>query len=80
MCGGVISESLVQILASEGIILPPSVIRRGIDSYFFHTEYGSVKISAKNADVLTGTRRRTGKPGRRKFNPPVQEFTSCLVK
>jgi flavin-dependent dehydrogenase len=44
MCGGVISESLVQILASEGIILPPSVIRRGIDSYVFHTEYGSVLI------------------------------------
>jgi flavin-dependent dehydrogenase len=29
MCGGIISESLVQNLAVEGINLPPSVIQRG---------------------------------------------------
>ena len=29
-CGGIISESLVQILATEGISLPPSVVQRGI--------------------------------------------------
>lgn len=44
MCGGIISESLVQILATEGIILPPTVIQRGIDSYIFHTDVGSVQI------------------------------------
>src|SRR5512138_2196917 len=31
MCGGIISESLVQLLAAEGIELPAGVIQRGID-------------------------------------------------
>ena len=30
MCGGIISESLVQNLASDGINLPSSVVQRGI--------------------------------------------------
>ena len=29
MCGGIISESLVQNLASEGINLPPTIVQRG---------------------------------------------------
>lgn len=45
MCGGVISESLVQILATEGINLPPTVVQRGIDSYVIHTDVGSVRIA-----------------------------------
>ncbi len=44
MCGGIISESLVQTLATEGIILPPTVVQRGIDSYFLHTDVGGVSI------------------------------------
>lgn len=44
MCGGIISESLVQMLAAEGIDLPPSVIQRGIDSYVLHMDVGSVRI------------------------------------
>jgi len=44
MCGGIVSESLVQALAAEGIDLPPSVVQRGIDSYFLHMDVGSVKI------------------------------------
>src|SRR5512141_3277370 len=32
MCGGIISESLVQLLATEGITLPSTVVQRGIDS------------------------------------------------
>lgn len=43
-CGGIISESLVQILATEGIMLPPSVVQRGIDSYVLHMDIGSVHI------------------------------------
>ena len=43
-CGGIISESLVQLLSAEGIAFPSSVIRRGIDSYVMHTEYDTVKI------------------------------------
>lgn len=44
MCGGIISESLVQNLAAEGIILPPTVVQRGIDSYMLHMDIGSVRI------------------------------------
>lgn len=43
-CGGIVSESLVQILAAEGINLPPSVVQRAIDSYMMHTDAGSVRI------------------------------------
>ena len=45
MCGGIISESLVQNLASDGINLPPSVVQRGIDSYVLHMDVGSVRIN-----------------------------------
>ena len=44
MCGGIISETLVQMLAAEGIILPPQIIQRGIDSYTLHTDKGTVSI------------------------------------
>ncbi len=44
MCGGIISESLVQSLAAEGIVLPSSVVQRGIDSYVMHMDVGSVHI------------------------------------
>jgi flavin-dependent dehydrogenase len=44
MCGGVVSESLVQVLATEGINLPPTVVQRGIASYTLHTDAGSVRI------------------------------------
>ncbi len=44
MCGGIISESLVQMLAAEGINLPTTVVQRGIDSYMLHTDVGSVRI------------------------------------
>ncbi len=44
MCGGVVSESLVQILAADGINLPPTVVQRGIDSYVLHMDVGNVRI------------------------------------
>lgn len=44
MCGGIISESLVQLLATEGITLPPTVVQRGIDSYVLHMDVGTVRI------------------------------------
>lgn len=49
-CGGVISESLVQILAVEGITIPPSVIQRGIDSYVIHMDVGSVRLEYLSAE------------------------------
>lgn len=44
MCGGIISESLVQLLAAEGINLPANVVQRGIDSYILHTDLGRMMI------------------------------------
>jgi flavin-dependent dehydrogenase len=44
MCGGIVSESLVQFLATEGIILPVSVVQRGIESYVLHMDVGSTRI------------------------------------
>lgn len=43
-CGGIVSESLVQMLSTEGIVLPSNVIRRGIESYTMHLEQGSTRI------------------------------------
>jgi flavin-dependent dehydrogenase len=44
MCGGIVSESLVQTLATEGINLPPTVVERGIDAYVLHMDVGNVSI------------------------------------
>lgn len=44
MCGGIISESLVQNLATDGINLPPMIVQRGIDSYCMHMDVGEVHI------------------------------------
>ena len=49
MCGGILSESLVQTLAADGINLPPPVVQRGIDSYDLHTDMGSVRIETPPA-------------------------------
>lgn len=43
-CGGIVSESLVQILAAEGINLPADVVQSGIESYVVHMDNGSVSI------------------------------------
>ena len=44
MCGGIISESLVQSLATDGINLSRSVVQRGINSYVLHMDVGTVRI------------------------------------
>ena len=43
-CGGIVSESLVQLLATEGINIPAKVMQRGINSYVLHTDAGNVRI------------------------------------
>lgn len=43
-CGGIVSESLVQMLSTDGIVLPSNVIRSGIESYTMHLEQGSTLI------------------------------------
>jgi flavin-dependent dehydrogenase len=44
-CGGVVSESLVQRLATEGIALPDGVVQRGVESYSLHMDLGDVEIA-----------------------------------
>jgi flavin-dependent dehydrogenase len=51
MCGGIVSESLVQSLAMEGISLPDSVVQRGIDSYVMHTEAGTRRIETPTQEM-----------------------------
>ena len=44
-CGGIVSESLVQRLATEGIRLPDCVVQRGMESYTLHMDVGDVEIA-----------------------------------
>ena len=64
-CGGIVSESLVQMLAAEGINLPPTVVQRGIDSYVLHMDIGDVRIETPGfekriAGVFRGNGPREG--------------------
>ncbi|NQW21174.1 MAG: hypothetical protein HQ477_10715 [Chloroflexi bacterium] len=62
MCGGIVSESLIQMLATEGIRLPETVIQRGIDSYVLHTDESSVRINTPLAEQRIATVHRGGGP------------------
>lgn len=43
-CAGIVSERLVQMLASDGIELPTAVVQRNIDAYVIHMDAGSAQI------------------------------------
>jgi len=62
MCGGIVSESLVQNLAAEGLNLPPSVVQRGIDSYHLHMDVGSVLIETPLHEMRIGAVHRGAGP------------------
>jgi len=62
MCGGIVSESLVQMLATEGINLPASVVQRGIDSYVLHTDGGAVRIPTPLEEMRIACVHRGGGP------------------
>ena len=66
-CGGIVSESLVQLLATEGINLPPTVVQRGIESYMLHMDVGTVRIETPGhekriAAVFRGNGPRESRP------------------
>lgn len=61
-CGGIISELLVQTLAVEGINLPDTVVRKGINSYRLHTNQGSVSIATPSLEKTIATVYRGGGP------------------
>ena len=62
MCGGIVSESLVQALAIEGIDLPSTVVQRGIDSYVLHTAETSVTIDTPLNEKRIAALHRGGGP------------------
>jgi flavin-dependent dehydrogenase len=49
-CGGIVSESLIQALSTDGIVLPANVVRRGIESYKLHMEQGATLIETPLKD------------------------------
>ena len=66
-CGGIVSESLVQRLATEGIRLPGSVVQRGIESYTLHMDVGDVEIATplkekRIAAIYRGNGPRSSEP------------------
>lgn len=62
MCAGVVSESLVQLLAIEGIILKPPIIQRAIDTYCFQTVSGDVLLNSPSLQRGIATVYRGGGP------------------
>lgn len=66
-CGGIVSESLVQRLATEGIALPDGVVQRGIKSYTLHMDVGDVEIETplderRIAAIFRGNGPRNSEP------------------
>lgn len=49
-CGGIVSETLVQQLKTDGIVLPEQVIRRTIETYTLHLEQGLAVIDNLGVD------------------------------
>ncbi|MBF0124641.1 MAG: hypothetical protein HQL60_04820 [Magnetococcales bacterium] len=81
MCGGVISESLLQMMAADGIHLPEEVIIDTIDSYRLHTEVGSVSIEAPIAEKrIASIYRGAGPHGAESQAPlPWRSFDEFLL-
>ncbi len=61
MCGGIVSESLVQNLATEGIHFS-DVVQRSIDSYFLHMDVGNVRIRTPQGEHRIASVHRGGGP------------------
>ncbi len=68
MCAGVISESLVQNLAAEGINLSETVVQRAIGSYVLYTDVGSLRIGTpRNEKRIAALFRGSGPRGIKEF-------------
>jgi flavin-dependent dehydrogenase len=81
-CGGVVSESLVQRLATEGIALPDDVVQRGLESYTLHMDIGDVEIAtplheSRIAAIYRGNGPRNSEPlDTHSFDGYLQELAS----
>ena len=61
-CGGIVSESLIQMLSAEGIVLTTEVIKQGIESYTLHLEQGTAVITAPHNEQRIAAMFRGGGP------------------
>jgi flavin-dependent dehydrogenase len=83
-CGGIVSETLIQILAAEGINLPRSVVQRGIESYVVHMDVGSVAIESLSGEMRIAALyrgngpREGGEPPREGGESPWESFDGYL--
>ena len=77
MCGGIISESLVQALALEGIQLPDSIVQRGIESYVLHTEAGTCRLDAPAQEMRIAAVHRGGGPRTATQSPWAASMDIC---
>ncbi|MBF0186877.1 MAG: hypothetical protein HQL50_03025 [Magnetococcales bacterium] len=62
MCGGIISESLIELLATEGLQIPSSVVIDTIDTYTLHTDDGHVRIRSRLDEMRIASIFRGGGP------------------
>ena len=76
-CGGIVSESLVQILAAEGINLPRGVVQRGIESYVVHMDVGDVTIDSPAGEQRIAALYRGNGP-REGAEAPLESFDGYL--
>lgn len=79
MCGGIVSESMVQLLSTEGIRLPQTVVQRGIDSYVLHMDVGSVRIDTPRREKRIAAVYRGGGP-RGITKQKYESFDDYLLK
>lgn len=61
-CGGIVSESLLQMLAAEGIILPDDVVMQGIEAYVVHSLHHAIRIAAPSGEKRIAAVYRGGGP------------------
>jgi flavin-dependent dehydrogenase len=67
MCAGIISETLVQMLAVEGISLPPTVVQRGMDTYILHTRMGKTSLETPHLEKRIAAVFRGAGPGNERW-------------
>ena len=78
-CGGIVSESLVQKLSTDGIVLPSSIIRRGIETYTLHIEHGNTIIKTpKEEQRIASVYRGAGPKGC--INNSQESFDNHLLE
>ncbi|MEO5362685.1 MAG: hypothetical protein H7838_03560 [Magnetococcus sp. DMHC-8] len=82
MCGGVLSESLMQRLATAGIFLPSTVVIDTINAYILHTDETSICIEAPGREMRIATVfRGAGPRGAEQQRPlPWRSFDAHLLE